>query len=319
MYGDTATMDDWESGDITIAAPPTPVILTTALDNGRVGTTYPSESGTLQASSGSTPYTWSLLSGSLPTGLGINTSGVISGTPTASGTFNFNIRVTDAQSQTDDQALSIIILPYVPGGSGTTLGTGINDTFIGGGDDNTNWSTSTELRSFVWPAYTPINFILIADNTDIQALPDTVYVEKATLRLRLTGNDASGGYNPTTIGVYSLSGTLPDLTTVTGATFTATVSSVLSTASVTLTPGWFEWDVTVPVRTAYAASEPIYLLLKDVSGAQDTNRIFASMEHATTAWRPELVITYMNLVAPEGPSISAPGKIRVTKMKGTFR
>ena len=50
----------------------------------------------MSASGGTAPYTWSVTSGSLPTGLTLSSSGVITGTVTAFGNFTFTIRVTDA-------------------------------------------------------------------------------------------------------------------------------------------------------------------------------------------------------------------------------
>ena len=76
--------------------------------SGVVGTPY---SVTLTAAGGTTPYTWSLSSGSLPPGLTLNTStGVVSGTPTLAGTYNFTAKVTDAKSKTATFATSITIL-----------------------------------------------------------------------------------------------------------------------------------------------------------------------------------------------------------------
>ena len=50
------------------------------------------------------PYTWSIASGSLPAGLALNTSsGAITGTPTAAGTFNFTARVSDAEQPGADR------------------------------------------------------------------------------------------------------------------------------------------------------------------------------------------------------------------------
>ena len=54
--------------------------------------------------------TWSIVSGSLPNGLALNSStGTISGTPSKIGTKSFTVRCTDAGAQYDDQALSIAI------------------------------------------------------------------------------------------------------------------------------------------------------------------------------------------------------------------
>lgn len=57
-------------------------ITTASLPSGQVGVAY---SATLIATGGTTPYTWSLASGTLPTGLNLKSSaGVITGTPTQS-------------------------------------------------------------------------------------------------------------------------------------------------------------------------------------------------------------------------------------------
>jgi len=75
------------------------------------GTTTAAYSYQMVATGGCSPYTWSISSGSLPPPLTINpNTGIIdSGTPTATGTFNFTVRVTDSLSTFVDQALSIII------------------------------------------------------------------------------------------------------------------------------------------------------------------------------------------------------------------
>jgi len=77
--GNTTTVDFTLT---TIPAPVPPSISTASLPDGTVNTAY---SQTLTAS-GDTPITWSLDSGSLPTGLTLSNDGGISGTPTAAGT-----------------------------------------------------------------------------------------------------------------------------------------------------------------------------------------------------------------------------------------
>ncbi|KRT69463.1 MAG: peptidase S8/S53 subtilisin kexin sedolisin [candidate division NC10 bacterium CSP1-5] len=78
-------------------------------------------SQTLAYAGGKEPISWSIVVGSLPTGLNLTqATGEISGTPTGSpGTSNFTVRATDSMDtpQTDDQALSITVaigLPAVP-------------------------------------------------------------------------------------------------------------------------------------------------------------------------------------------------------------
>jgi hypothetical protein len=86
-------------------------ITTTALAAGVLGAAY---TGTVAVSGGTPPYSWSVTSGSLPTGLTLNTStGVISGTPTGTaGPSTFTVMVTDSTTptpQTQSQPLSITI------------------------------------------------------------------------------------------------------------------------------------------------------------------------------------------------------------------
>lgn len=94
---------------ITIAAPLQ--ITTTSLPSGSPGVFY---STTLAATGGFSPYTWSITQGSLPGGLTLNaTSGLISGTPTNSGTSSFTIQVSDNGTPvaTATANLSIMINP----------------------------------------------------------------------------------------------------------------------------------------------------------------------------------------------------------------
>src|SRR4030095_3401820 len=64
----------------------------------------------LLASGGATPYSWSLVSGSLPEGLNLIPNGLISGTPVATGTSEFTIKVTDPQNVTAQKSLSILVI-----------------------------------------------------------------------------------------------------------------------------------------------------------------------------------------------------------------
>jgi hypothetical protein len=82
-------------------------VTTTSLPNGRRSIPYPST--TLQAANGTAPYSWRVMSGALPTGLGLSPGGVISGTPTKIGNFTFTVQVTDNSSQTASATLSIKI------------------------------------------------------------------------------------------------------------------------------------------------------------------------------------------------------------------
>ncbi|HCN28967.1 MAG TPA: hypothetical protein DIT64_09405 [Verrucomicrobiales bacterium] len=64
---------------------------------------------TLTASGGTAPYTWSVLSGALPAGVTLSSAGVLSGTPTAAGTFTFTVQVSDSGGGTDTQQLVLTV------------------------------------------------------------------------------------------------------------------------------------------------------------------------------------------------------------------
>jgi uncharacterized protein (TIGR03437 family) len=73
-------------------------ITTTSLPNGVVNVVYPST--TLQAAGGNPPYTWTVSAGALPAGMTLNSAGVLSGTPSASGPFSFTAKVADSSTPT---------------------------------------------------------------------------------------------------------------------------------------------------------------------------------------------------------------------------
>lgn len=82
-------------------------ISTLTLPGGTVGTSY---SQTLTASGGTGSKTWTVQTGTLPAGLTLNAStGAITGSPTAAGTSNVTVKVTDSTSATATKALTIVV------------------------------------------------------------------------------------------------------------------------------------------------------------------------------------------------------------------
>ena len=98
------------------SAQATLAVATTSLPQGGVGTAI---SDSLEASGGVAPYSWQLASGSLPSGLILNSQGLISGVTEQSGTFSFEVRVTDSSSPTPQTATAPLSLTV----SGPTTGT----------------------------------------------------------------------------------------------------------------------------------------------------------------------------------------------------
>ena len=96
-----------------VAAPPLSVTTTSPLPTGTVGLPY---AQTLLATGGTPPYAWTTIFGSLPAGVNLSSSGSITGTPTASGSFLVTFQVTDSASVTATATLGVVINPAAPGG-----------------------------------------------------------------------------------------------------------------------------------------------------------------------------------------------------------
>jgi Putative Ig domain len=116
-----------DSRDVAVFINPAPVpqITTTTLPTGMVGTSY---AFTLQATGGSSVYTWSVQSGTLPSGLSLNSAtGAISGTPTKAGIFTpLVFKVTDADTasaESSDLSLQVYDVHACSAGAESNLGT----------------------------------------------------------------------------------------------------------------------------------------------------------------------------------------------------
>ena len=90
---DSLGATDSRSFGLAVTKPiPSLAVTTLTLPNGNVGIAY---QVSLNASGGQAPYQWSISQGTLPAGLTLNASGLISGTPSAAGTFTFGAQVSD--------------------------------------------------------------------------------------------------------------------------------------------------------------------------------------------------------------------------------
>jgi hypothetical protein len=88
-------------------------IATGSVPPGTAGTTY---SETLAASGGTQPYSWSLVSGSLPSGVQLDSlTGVISGLTSKTGSYPFSVQITDATGATS--SANLILAMNSRGGS----------------------------------------------------------------------------------------------------------------------------------------------------------------------------------------------------------
>jgi uncharacterized protein (TIGR03437 family) len=111
----TATATNLSTGDtsgfsrcIVVMACQTITVNPATLPAGTAGASF---SQTFTATGGTAPFTFSVSAGALPGSLTLNqTTGVLSGTPTASGFFDFTIRATDANGCTGERMYTLIVL-----------------------------------------------------------------------------------------------------------------------------------------------------------------------------------------------------------------
>lgn len=114
MYGRVSTGENWhrtieatdKAGIQYLYGGETVNITSRGLPAAQVGVPY---SEALAAAGGAAPYSWEVRLLSTPPGLSLGADGVISGTPDTSGTYFFNVRVTDDNSDTDSQVLYITV------------------------------------------------------------------------------------------------------------------------------------------------------------------------------------------------------------------
>jgi len=99
------------------------VFSTTSLAGGTTGTAY---TGSIAASGGSGPLTYTVTSGSLPAGITLSSTGALTGTPTTVETSNFTVTAMDAYGDSNSQAFSISVVcgtsPLVSPAGSVTLG-----------------------------------------------------------------------------------------------------------------------------------------------------------------------------------------------------
>ena len=135
------------SADFSIFVVEALSMVTTSLPSVVTGIAYAQQ---LSASGGTAPYAWSLAAGSVPAGLTLAADGTLSGTPSAAGSSNFTVRVTDTAGALVERSFTFIVSAPVPltwdadfstggqqNGAGTWAAGGSN--WIAGGS-NTAWA-----------------------------------------------------------------------------------------------------------------------------------------------------------------------------------
>jgi len=133
---------------ISPTAAPALKIETSSMPAGATGTSY---SDTLVATGGTQPYSWSIVSGALPSGLSLNGSaGLISGTPSSTGLFGFTVQVVDSSTPKQSSTMALTISVAASGPPPLTIAT----SSLPGGATNASYtstaSASGGTQPYVW-------------------------------------------------------------------------------------------------------------------------------------------------------------------------
>src|SRR3990170_4178035 len=177
-YPVTATAGGWVSNPSNLTVDANALQITTSsLPNGYQWLSYGSN---VSATGGTTPYSWSIFSGSLPSGVTLDSgTGLISGTPGNFGTFNFTVRVTDSSTPTPltaDQPLSILIyelttITVTPASPTILQGQNVQFTATGTfADMTTSDITSTVTWDTTNPSVATVNSTGLATGTGLGAV-----------------------------------------------------------------------------------------------------------------------------------------------------
>jgi hypothetical protein len=189
-----------------VNAAPTLTITTASLTNGNVNAAY---SAALQSTGGIAPITWSVIAGSLPTGLNLNGStGTIMGTPTESGAFSVTFQAADS-SMPQQLATTTLGLTIGPGTLAITT-TSLLNPMVG-----ENYNQSMQFAA----ATLPVTWSLASG-----ALPTGLSLNASTGAI--TGTPPS-----TAVGTSSFTVQLVDSSTPTPQTATQALSLTVTTAT----------------------------------------------------------------------------------------
>ncbi|PHV30213.1 autotransporter outer membrane beta-barrel domain-containing protein [Janthinobacterium sp. BJB312] len=271
---------------ITVGTP-TVTIVQTSVAGGTVGAAY---SQTLTAANGLAPYTYAISAGALPAGVSLSSAGLLAGTPTAGGTFNFTVRATDSST-----------------GSGPYAGARAYSL------------TVASPTISVAPATLPAMTAGVAFSQAITASGGTAAYSYAVttgslpVGLSLAANGTLSG-TPTTAGAYSFSITATDSSTGSGPytnahAYSGTVAIAVPVAGA------------VTTTVAYGSSaNPVTLNLG--GGAASSVAVASGASHGT-ATASGTSITYtptpgysgsdsFSYTATNGSGTSAPGTVTVT-------
>ena len=108
---DNAGTANSKAFSVVVSTPVLSIVLASPLPSGTAGVPY-SQKLAVVATGGTPPYRWSVAGGSIAPGLDFNPDTlIVSGTPTAAGSFAFTLQLADAGGQTTSKPMTLVIAP----------------------------------------------------------------------------------------------------------------------------------------------------------------------------------------------------------------
>ena len=294
---------------LTIAAP-TIVLPATPLAGGTLGAPY---SATINAASGGTaPYAYTVTGGALPGGLGLNAaSGAITGTPSAVGTFNFDITATDSSTGTGPytatQSYAITTIDVPPTASNSALTVAYNAAAT-----NVPLSLTGGAPTAVAIGTAPTNGTAVAAGTAITYQPTAGFA--GTDSFTYTATNSGGTSTPATVTVTVSD---PVITITPSGGFSATVGAPY-TQTFTWNGGaqpWSGFQVTnLPAGLSITGTTANSVTVSGTPTQAGSFNLNASATDSSTGNGPYTVGQAFTLtvaapglsLAPAGPAVSAP-------------
>ncbi|MCF1432628.1 hemagglutinin [Agrobacterium vitis] len=282
---------------ITVTAP-TLVLSPSAgtLAAGTVGAAY---SQTVAVSGGAEPYDYEFLSGSLPAGLSITSSGgasarILSGTPSAAGTSNFTVKVTDAYGATVTASYSITINAAAP------IANALTATVTANSSDNVLAPSITGgAATAVTIASSPSHGAATVSGTNFIYTPTAGY--SGSDSFTYTATNATGTSSPATVTItitapaFTLSpasGTLTAATVGTAYTETVTASGGTSPYTYAVTSGTLPAGTSLNTSTGVISGTPTTAANTSFTiTATDANGASGSASYSLAVTEPSVTLT----------------------------
>jgi uncharacterized repeat protein (TIGR03803 family) len=257
-------------------------VTTSLLATAAVGIAY---SATLQASGGTSPYTWSLSAGTLPAGLTLASStGVISGTPTtAVASDAFTVKVTDSASNTATAALSLTVF----GSTIVRITTTSLPNWTVGKAYSVTMAATSGTKPYTWSVYSgslPAGLSLAASTGVISGTPTTAGTTTFFIGVKGAGANTATAQFTVVISAAPVVATMLLETGAVGIAYSTTLAVMGGTSPYTwsLSTGTLPAGLTLAASTGVISGKPTTAVTADAFTVKATDAAGATASQALT-------------------------------------